>query len=64
MSAEDWFSEGESAGESASRSRGGSRGAEWHADQRKLIGADREAFIEGFNTALDAAHAGESEADE
>lgn len=50
-----WLREGEDAGRSALLSRGGTRGAEWHADQRKLEGDARRAFVAGFNEVLDNA---------
>lgn len=50
---EEHWNTGYSDGETATRTRGGTRGAEWFADQKQLTGTIREAYIEGFNQALD-----------
>jgi hypothetical protein len=47
------YDEGYKDGLTALRTRGGSRGAEWNADAKHLRCTDREAYIEGFNAALD-----------
>lgn len=46
------YQEGYECGQTAARSRGGTRGGEWYADQRKLEGDERSAFLDGFSNAM------------